>query len=217
MSKPIIKIVGADKGGVGKTHTTRALIDWLDSRGVANKPFDTENEVLPSAENPTGGVLKRFYADRAETVNLGDSDGQMRVFDSLSTANVTVLDIKAGLLSPTLETLSMIGFLDPARYDITVFHVLSNNQASIDEIPLISGLLGPMRHILVGNRINDTKFAFPAGAIDIPMLGAKAAEAADKSNLPFSKFVATYPSAVLTGTVNHWLGRVFAQFDAARL
>jgi hypothetical protein len=216
MSKPIVYIVGADKGGVGKTHTTRALVDYLDSRAVPNRAFDTENEVLPSGENPTGGVLKRFFPERAEIVDLSDSDGQMRVFDTLG-SNVTVIDIKAGVLSPTLIMLRDIGFLDPARYEITVAHVLSNNQASIDEVDQVRGLLGPMRHVLIGNRNSSTKFAFPPAAIEIPMLSVAAAEAVDKSSLPFSVFAKTAESAVMRGTVDHWLKRVFAQFAGAQL
>lgn len=210
MNKPKVYIVGADKGGVGKTHTTRALIDYLDSRGVPNKPFDTENEV-------PGGVLKRFYPDRVEIVDLADSDGQMHVFDSLNAVNATVIDIKAGLLSPTITMLSQIGFLDPARYDIAVLHVLGNNQASIGEIEPVRALIGPMRHILIGNRVNNTKFAFPPEAFDVSMLSVAAAEAVDKSNMPFSVFAKSHTSAVLRGTVDHWLKHTFAQFASAQL
>jgi hypothetical protein len=211
MTKPSIYIVGADKGGVGKTTLTRAFLDYLDASGVASRPFDTENEV-------PGGVLKRFYPERAALVDLADSDGQMQVFDTLNPATATVIDIRAGLLSPTLQLLTDIGFLDPERYAITVLHVLGNNQASIDEIkPVAAKLAAGARHIAVGNRINATKFAFPPDALDIPMLGAAAAEAADKANMPFAVFAKENPSAVLRGTVRTWLDRVFAQFAGAKI
>jgi hypothetical protein len=207
--KPSLIIVGADKGGVGKTTVTRALIDYLDASGIANRAFDTENEV-------PGGVLKRFFPDRVEIVDLADSDGQMRVFDTLG-ANVTVVDIRAGLLSPTLKMLGEIGFLDPSRFSITVLHVVGNNQQSIVEVQPIAARLAGLRHIIVGNRVNDTKFTFPPGALDVPMLSARAAEAVDQSNLPFSLFAKGGPSAVLSGAVKFWLDRVFAQFRAAQL
>jgi hypothetical protein len=207
--KPSLIIVGADKGGVGKTTLTRALIDYLDANGVANRAFDTENEV-------PGGVLKRFFPDRVEIVDLADSDGQMRVFDTLG-ANVTVIDIRAGLLSPTLKMLAEIGFLDPARFSITVLHVVGNNQQSIDEVAPIAERLAGLRHIIVGNRVTDTKFAFPPAALDIPMLSARAAEAVDQANAPFSVFAKGGASAVLSGTVKYWLDRVFAQFKSAQL
>ncbi|NEW96634.1 hypothetical protein [Rhodopseudomonas sp. BR0G17] len=211
MTKPVIIIVGADKGGVGKTTIARALVDHLDAAGMACRIFDTENEV-------TGGVLKRFYPDRAEIVDLADSDGQMRVFDTLNPANVTVIDIRAGLLSPTLQLLADIGFLDPDKYTILVLHVLDANQASIDEIAPVAARLGAgARHVIVGNRRSATKFAFPPGALDIPMLSAAAAEAVDKANQPFGVFAKDNASAVMRGMVRTWLDRVLAQFKAAKL
>jgi hypothetical protein len=211
MTKPSLYIIGADKGGVGKTTITRAFLDYLDALGVQNRPFDTENEV-------PGGVLKRFYPERAEVVDLVDSDGQMRVFDTLNSLAATVIDIRAGLLSPTLQLLADIGFLDLDKYAITVLHVLGNTQTSIDEIkPVAARLAAGARHIAIGNRINATKFNFPADALDVPMLSAAAVEAVDKSNMPFRVFGKENPSAVLRGTVNTWLDRVFVQFASAKI
>jgi hypothetical protein len=141
----------------------------------------------------------------------------MKVFDALG-ADVTVIDIKAGLLSPTLKLLSDIGFLDPARYDIIVLHILSNNQASAGEVEPVKALLGDgARHILVGNRSDATKFTFPVGSIEIPMLIPAASEAVDKASEPFSVFATSSPSAVLRGTVKKWLDHVFAAFAGAKL
>jgi hypothetical protein len=207
--KPVLIIVGADKGGVGKTMISRALLDYLKARGIDHRAFDTENET-------PNGVLKRFFPDRTEIVDLADSDGQMKVFDTLGAA-VTVIDIRAGLLSPTLKTLAEIGFLDPVKYSVIVLHVIGNSQASIDEVKPIADRLAGLRYVAVGNRINDTKMQFPAGALDVPMLNVKACEAVDQANAPFSVFAASSASAVLRGYVEHWLGRVFVQFTAAGL
>ncbi|WIG52492.1 MAG: hypothetical protein OJF48_003411 [Afipia sp.] len=209
MTKPILIIVGADKGGVGKTMVSRALLDYLKANGYDHRAFDTENET-------PNGVLKRFYPERTAIVDLADSDGQMEVFDTLGDA-VTVIDIRAGLLSPTLKTLSEIGFLDPAKYSLIVLHVLGNTQTSIDEVAPIVNRLAGLRYVPIGNRINDTKFDFPAGALDIPMLNARAVEAVDKANVPFSDFANSAPSPVMRGYVKHWLDRVFAQFASAKL
>lgn len=211
MNKPSVFIVGADKGGVGKTTISRALLDFLDASGVQSRAFDTESEV-------SGGVLKRFYPERAEIVDLANSDGQMKVFDTLNALSATVIDIRAGLLSPTLQLLSEIGFLDPDKYAINVLHVLGSTQTSLDEIkPVAERLAAGARHVAVGNRINATKFAFPADALDIPMLGAAAVEAVDKANAPFNAFARDNASAVLRGMVRTWLDRVFGQFAGAKL
>lgn len=210
MDKPRIIIVGADKGGVGKTTNARALLDFLDASGVANRAFDTQHDVA-------GGGLKRFFPDRTEIVDFSDTDGHMAVFDTVNALTTTVIDIAAGLLSPTLDLLTNIGFLDVDRYAITVLHVLGNNQASLDEIrPVAERLAAGARHIAVGNRINATKFAFPPDALDIPMLLAPVAEAVDRANMPFSVFAKTDKSAVQRGTVNHWLQAVYAQFASAK-
>ncbi|MGC2781686.1 MAG: hypothetical protein WA418_39220 [Bradyrhizobium sp.] len=210
MTKPIVIIVGADKGGVGKTTVSRALLDYLKAQAINHRAFDTENEM-------DGGVLKRFFPDRTEIVDLSDSDDQMKVFDTLDAA-VTVIDIKAGLLSPTLKLLQDIGFLDPARYEIIVLHILSNNEASAGEVGPVKAALGASaRHILVGNRSTATKFAFPPGSIEIPMLIPDIAEVVDKANQPFSVFATTSSSAVRRGMVKKWLDAVFAAFAGAKL
>jgi hypothetical protein len=210
MTKPVVIAVGADKGGVGKTTVTRALLDFLDMHGVGNRAFDTEDKV-------PGGVLTRFFPDRTEIVDLEDTDGHMRVFDTLNPNVVTVIDIRAGLMSPTLDLLSSIGFLDSAKISMIGLHVLGNSQASIDEVKPVADKLVGLRYIPIGNRINNTKFVFPDGALDIPMLSAAACEAVDKSNMPFSLFAKSAPSAVLRGTVGHWLDRVFGQFASVKI
>src|ERR1700722_7534702 len=98
MSIPTVYIVGANKGGVGKTTVSRCLLDYLKANTIEHRAFDAE---FPK------GVLKRFYSDKTEVVDLTDSDGQMQVFDTLGNA-VTVIDLPAGLLSPTIKTLSEI-------------------------------------------------------------------------------------------------------------
>ena len=50
--KPTLILVGADKGGVGKTTISRALLDFFARKNVLTRAFDTENP---------RGSLKRFY------------------------------------------------------------------------------------------------------------------------------------------------------------
>ncbi len=54
MAKPVVIIVGADKGGVGKTTVTRTLLDYFVAHNVATRAFDTESP---------RGTLKRFHPD----------------------------------------------------------------------------------------------------------------------------------------------------------
>lgn len=207
MAKPTVIIVGADKGGVGKTMLSRCLLDLFKSKGIEHRAFDTETPA---------GVLKRFYPAVTEIVDLTDSDGQMRVFDTLGPA-VTVIDIRAGLLTDTMRLLAEIGFLDGARCSIVVLHVLGNTKSSIDEVQAITASLAGARYVPIGNRINGSKFDFPAEALDIPMLDPKACEAVDGASASFFDFINGQASAVLRGKVRHWLGLVHAQFDKAQI
>jgi hypothetical protein len=89
----------------------------------------------------------------------------MKVFDTLGTTSVTVIDIRAGLLSPMLKTLSDIGFLEAAKQNklkIVVLHVIGPATTSLAEVaPTIAALDGS-RHIVVANHINDTAFVVAA-------------------------------------------------------
>ena len=76
--KPTLILVGADKGGVGKTTMSRALLDYFARKNVLTRAFDTENP---------RGSLKRFYPAIAEVIDLGNVAHQMKVLDTMETAN----------------------------------------------------------------------------------------------------------------------------------
>ncbi|WP_409188462.1 hypothetical protein [Bradyrhizobium sp. RDM4] len=216
---PHVIIVGADKGGVGKTFIARALIDYFRKAGTDLRAIDTQ---IPA------GILQRFYPDVTEIVDLSRSDGQMHVFDSLR-HKVTIVDCQAGSLSPTLKTLAEIGFLDQlktGRLKITILHILGSTQASFDEIRAIGAIAEGAKHYLVTNHINGASFLglssearnVATGTIDIAKLDELAAEFVDKAGVSFAAFVANdVNSAVMRGYIASWEKRVFAAFDAARL
>jgi hypothetical protein len=152
MAKPQVVIVGADKGGVGKTTVSRILLDFYEDRGVRTRAFDTETPV---------GVLKRFNSAVTEIVDLTHTDGQVAVFDNLHVAPVTLIDIRAGLLSPSLKLLGELGFLSMSRegkLDVKVLHVIGSTVASFNEIAATAAALGDAKHYVVTNHINDASF-----------------------------------------------------------
>src|ERR1700723_1359284 len=104
MAKPTVVVVGADKGGVGKTTVARTLLDYFTAHHVPTRAFDSESP---------RGTLKRFHGDVAALVDATSVSHQMQIIDTLSTTDstVTVVDVRAGLLSPTLRSLREIGFL----------------------------------------------------------------------------------------------------------
>ena len=154
MAKPTVVVVGADKGGVGKTTVARTLLDYFTAHHVPTRAFDTESPK---------GTLKRFHPDISEIVDATSVPDQMRIFDTLSTtdASVTVIDVRAGLLSPTLRSLRDIGFLDAVKkgqLTFVVFHILGSSIASLNEIEDTSTFIADGKYFLVKNFINNTSF-----------------------------------------------------------
>jgi hypothetical protein len=130
MARPAVILVGADKGGVGKTTVARTLIDYFGAHQTPTRAFDTESP---------RGTLKRFHPELTEVVDVTSVSDQMKIFDTLGSADakVTIIDVRAGLLSSTLQALTEIGFLESAKkgqITFAVFHILGSSIASLEEI-----------------------------------------------------------------------------------
>ena len=154
MAKPVVIVVGADKGGVGKTTVSRTLLDYFSANHVPTRAFDTESP---------RGTLKRFHPDVTEIVDMTTTSDQMKIFDTLGSAEakVTVIDVRAGLLSSTLQALNDIGFIESAKkgqITFAVFHILGPSIASLNEIAETARFVGDASYFLVKNHINDTAF-----------------------------------------------------------
>ncbi len=235
MAKPAVILVGADKGGVGKTTVARTLLDYFTAHQVPVRAFDTESP---------RGTLKRFHPNLTEVVDVTQIGDQMKIFDTLanSSAAVTLIDVRAGLLSSTLKALNEIGFLDSAKkgqITFAVFHILGPSIASLDEIAETSQVVGEANYFLVKNFINNTTFfewdpatyssyfnrIKGAQEITVPKLNEMACEQVEVAGVPFVGFVANKNangeaannSFVLRGYVRHWLGNVWSEYDRVKL
>jgi hypothetical protein len=235
MARPAVILVGADKGGVGKTTVARTLLDYFNAHQMPTRAFDTESP---------RGTLKRFHPGVAEVVDVTAVPDQMKIFDTLSSSQawVTVIDVRAGLLSSTLQALSDIGFLESAKkgqITFAVFHILGPSIASLDEIAETARYVGDANYFLVKNFINNTSFfewdpetynsyfkrIKNAIEITIPKLNEMACEQVEVAGTPYVTFVANKTingepannSFVLRGYVRHWLGNVWAEYDRAKL
>ncbi len=235
MAKPTVILVGADKGGVGKTTVARTLLDYFGAHHTPVRAFDTE---------APRGTLKRFHPEVTEVVDVSAVADQMKIFDTLGSADarVTVIDVRAGLLSATLQVLRDIGFIDSARkgqITFAVFHILGPSIASLNEIAETAAAVGEASYFLVKNRINDTNFfewdpatynsyfnqIKGAAEISIPKLNELACEQVEVASQPFVSFIANKNSKgepanysfVLRGYVRHWLGNVWGEYDRVKL
>src|SRR5205809_5630227 len=169
---------------------------------------------------------------------------QMKIFDTLnsSEAAVTVIDVRAGLMSPTLKALRDIGFIEAAKkgqITFAVFHILGPSIASLDEIAETAAYLGDAKYFMVKNFINSTHFfewdeathssyfkrIKDAVEISIPKLNEMATEQVELASVPYLTFIANKKqsgepasySFVLRGYVRHWLGNVWAEYDRINL
>ena len=235
MAKPIVILVGADKGGVGKTTVSRVLLDYFGAHNVPTRAFDTE---CPR------GTLKRFFPAQTEVVDMTSVADQMKIFDTLGQADsrVTIIDVRAGVMSQTLQALRNIGFIDAAKkgqITFAVFHILGPTVSSLDEIAHTAEFVSDAYYFLVKNFINNTTFfewdpptydsyfkkIKDAAEITIPKLNEMACEQVEVASVPFASFVANRNakgeavdnSFVLRGYVRHWLEQVWGEFDRVKL
>ena len=165
MAKPAVIVVGADKGGVGKTTVSRTVLDYFNANNIPTRAFDTESP---------RGTLKRFHPDITEIVDVTSTSDQMKIFDTLNSSgtSVTVIDVRAGLLSPTLAALRDIGFLDAARsgqITFAVFHILGPSIASLDEIAETANFMD-RREVLPGEELHQQHQLLRVGSGDLQFL-----------------------------------------------
>ena len=234
MANPTVILVGADKGGVGKTTIARALLDYFQAHNIAARAFDTESP---------RGTLRRFFPAITEVVDMTAVPDQMKIFDTLGPDNqVTLIDVRAGLLSRTLRSLREIGFIEAtkkAQITFAVFHILGPSISSLDEIAETAGYAADGHYFLVKNFINNTSFfewdpatyqgyfrkVRTAVEINIPKLDEMACEQVELASIPFFTFVSNRTASgeqaqysfVLRGYVRHWLGQVWGEFDRIKL
>jgi hypothetical protein len=233
--KPAVILVGADKGGVGKTTVARALADYLAGKNIPTRAFDTE---------APRGTLKRFHSDMTEVVDISSTSDQMKILDTLNTAQVKVslIDARAGSFATSLRALRDMGFLDAVRegqFTFILFHVLGSSIASLSEIAETAPYAPDAHYFLVKNHVNDTTFfewdpatystffskTRSAGEVTVPKLSEMAYEQVDIAAAPFSSFVANksgdgrpaFNSFVLRGYVRTWQRKVNEEFDRIAL
>jgi len=235
LMKPTLIMIGADKGGVGKTTMARALLDYFAQNNILSRGFDTEYPL---------GTLHRFHGPETQVVDISQTADQMRILDTLTTEHVkvTVIDTRAGALTTSLVALRDVGFFDAVRggdFNFVLFHVLGPSIASLTEIGAVAPFVTDANYFLVKNYINDTTFfdwnpatyqtyfgrVKGAGEVTITKLNTMAYEQVEIAGSPFSTFVANKTnggdaanhSFVLRGYVRTWLGKNSQEFNRIRL
>ncbi len=233
--KPTLIVIGADKGGVGKTTVARTMLNYFADNNVLARAFDTE---FPR------GTLQRFHPDATEVVDITQTPDQMRILDTLNTSQVkvTVMDTRAGALTTSLNALRDVGFLDAAKsgeYNFVVFHILGPSIASLAEIAETAPYVADANYFLVKNYVNDSTFfdwdpatsqsyfgkVKSAGEVTISKLNAMAYEQVELAGIPFSAYIANKAASgaqaqhsfTLRGYVRTWQNKNAEEFNRIRL
>jgi hypothetical protein len=229
--RPMVLMIGADKGGVGKTTIARTVLDYLAANDVPARAFDSEHP---------RGTLSRFHPKITDVVDITAAADQMKMLDTLADmgATVTVVDIRAGLLSRTLKAFTDVGFFDLVRskeFDFGLFHVVGPQVTSLEEIGEVAPFAEGRNYFVVKNFINETSFfdwnpqvyrgylkgGREAVEITIPKLNEMACEQVELAGIPFSNFIANRNgsggagaySLVLRGYVRTWLNQIAHEYD----
>lgn len=204
---PLIIIVAADKGGVGKTTVARLLMDYFSRAGVTARAFDTE---------PDPGVFRRFFP-QAESLDPQTIPGQMRLVDAATSEAITLVDARAGLMAQIIKSFSRINLLADVRdgsLRMLIIHVVDQTVASGGEAQSVdSGFLGAKVIRVNNKRHPDAAFRTQAD-LELPNLDEESAATIDQESVGFIRFVGDKRnSRTLRGYVNAWLNDCFAEFD----
>ena len=236
MAKPAVVLVGADKGGVGKTTVARALLDYFVAHNIPTRAFDTE---APK------GTLKRFHPDITDVVDITSTADQMKIFDTLvkrrrqdhrdrHPRRPAVQDAARRCATSASSTPRQ---RPRSRSRCSTCSAPRSPRSS--EIRDTAAFMDDAHYILVKNFINNTTFfewdpatyntyfkkIKDAHEITIPKLNEMACEQVELASVPYVSFVANKTadgqsaafSFVLRGYVRHWLGNVWAEFDRVKL
>jgi len=104
-----IVFVTGDKGGVGKSHVARALLDWLMASGRNVSAFDTDK---------TNSTLFRFYSttnvvqqlDVDQVADLDDLLTRLETHSKSGSDEILLVDCAARTLNSLLRWMRDIGF-----------------------------------------------------------------------------------------------------------
>ncbi len=233
--KPTVLLIGADKGGVGKTTIARTVLDYLHGNGVKARAFDSE---YPR------GTLKRFHPAVTEIVDLTSTPDQIKIIDTLDSADekLTVVDIRAGCCAARCRRSRTTAFSKrwpTATTASTCFISWDPRSSSLEEIVEILPYCEDGAYYVVKNFVNEASFfewdravydnyfkqAKGALELNIPKLNEMACEQVELAGVPFSTFIKNKDarghnanfSLVLRGYVRTWCNLVGDEYDRISL
>ena len=125
MSK--VHFIGGEKGGVGKSMTSRLLAQYYIDRDIPFLGFDCDS---------SHGTFSRFYSEFASPVIIGEEDsldGMLTAIDE-NPENDLIIDLAAQTsqsLGQWIEETDVFGLLDEMGCQVYLWHVMDDGADSV--------------------------------------------------------------------------------------
>ena len=168
-----IHFIGGEKGGVGKSLTSRLLAQYMIDKEIPFLGFDTDR---------SHGALMRFYEGFASPVVL-DKREAFDVVVEAATENPErriLVDLAAQTHDPLVQWIDDAGVIELAQelgVTLTYWHVMDAGKDSVDLLGKLLDRFGAsLQYVLVRNQVRGADFAVldQSGLQDKAMaLGAK--------------------------------------------
>lgn len=195
--------VTGDKGGVGKSFTSRSLLDWYDERKIPIKAYDTDktNSTLfrffQKVEND------RFTLDQLDTEDQSSLDELLEKLASAKEKDIIMLDCAARTMDKLLTWMNDVDFFllaDDLKISITLAFVLGPEKDCVAILKdIANSFQNRVDYVLIKNlgrgqefKVYDQsksreKILNELGGIEItiPALTPKTSLEVDRLNLPF--------------------------------
>lgn len=126
MSK--VHFIGGEKGGVGKSMTSRLLAQYY---------IDQQRSFLGFDSDASHGTFSRFYGEFASPVIVGEDDSLDGILEASETnpEHDLIIDLAAQTsvrLGEWIEETDVFGLFDEMGYEVYLWHVMDDGADSIE-------------------------------------------------------------------------------------
>ncbi len=207
-------IVASPRPRVGKTLMARLLIEFLRSGGRSIEGYD-----LHPREPALAGRFPKFVLP----IDIGDTRGQMQLFDRLlaSSPSTKVIDVGYGSFDLFFSVTQEIGFIGEARrrqIEPTVLFIADPSAATANAYAELRDRLATTTFVPVHNESVSVMFAkedFPVshpqlGVLRIPRLSPIVRGVIDRPSFSFAHYMTEQRGGPTE--VHHWISTIFTEF-----
>jgi hypothetical protein len=129
-----VHFIGGEKGGVGKSMTSRLLAQYY---------IDTNRPFMGFDSDASHSTFSRFYGDFASPVMVGDDESLDSILETCETQpdQDLVIDLAAQTstrLGEWIEETDVFGLLEELGHQVYLWHVMDDGKDSVD---LLEGAL----------------------------------------------------------------------------